>query len=163
MCQHTLSSWRLHEDEPTHWWLSVKLGNGHLIGRHSPGNSFWAELMASSSGHRIPMTWNTGFCSRTRTEYPKVSPGTGAGKGVKLYFWLKMSVLLCYIKFTIFFVNNKKLPFHLSLLPYIRPVFDISIYGNRLDFLHLLAFCLVMGTRGGERLSQILFRRSWKE
>lgn len=87
----------------------------------------------------------------------------GGGKGVKLYFWLKMSVLFCYRKFPIFFVNKKKLPLCLSLLPYIRPVFDISIYGNRIAFLHLLAFCLVMGRCGGERLSQILLRRSWKE
>lgn len=35
----------------------------------------------SSSGHRIPMQWNTGFCSRKRTEYPKVSPGGDGGEG----------------------------------------------------------------------------------
>lgn len=40
-------------------------------------------------------------------------------------------MLLHYIKFPILLVSKTKLSLHLSLSPYIRPVFGVSIYGNR--------------------------------
>lgn len=63
------------------------------------------------------------------------------GVGSKIIFSLSKGVLLYHIKFPIFIVSKKiALAFNLSLLWFIRPVFDISIYGNweRIALLHLL-------------------------
>lgn len=92
---------------------------------------------------------------------PKFLLGRG-WEGSKIVFLTEDECVILLYKISDLFCKQKKLPLDLSLSPYIRPVFDISIYGNRIAFL-LLAFCLMMGRCRGKRLSQILLRRSWKE
>lgn len=57
-------------------------------------------------------------------------------KRVKLYFSLKVLFLIeegcATLLYKVPYLHyKKKTPLHLSLLPYIRAVFDWSIYGNR--------------------------------
>lgn len=51
--------------------------------------------------------------------------------GSKIVFLIEEGCITFLYKISSLYCKQKKSPLHLSLSPYIRPVFDISIYGNR--------------------------------